>query len=72
LRALEPSAIPKNLVNENLIRRHNAIPLYRRGNQIFIGLSDPTNLRALEDIKFQTGLNTEPVIVIEDQLTTAL
>ena len=72
LRALEPSAIPKSLVDEKLMRRHNALPLYKRGNQLFIGLSDPTNLRALEDIKFQTGLNTEPVIVIEDQLTAVL
>ena len=72
LSALDPSAIPINLVDEKLIRRHNALPLHKRGNQLFIGLSDPTNLRALEDIKFQTGLNTEPVIVLEEQLTQTL
>lgn len=72
LRALEISVIPKNLVSEKLMRTHNALPLYKRGNQLFIGVSDPTNLRALEDIKFQTGLNTEPVIVVDDQLTLML
>lgn len=65
---LEADAIPKNLVNERLIQRHRALPIFRRGNRIFVALSDPTNLRALEEIKFATGLHTEPVLVADDVL----
>jgi type IV pilus assembly protein PilB len=56
------------LVDEKLLRRHRVLPLYKRGGRLFIGLSDPTNTRALEDIKFQTGLNTEPVVVVDTPL----
>ncbi len=66
--ALEAESIPKNLVNERLIQRHRALPIFRRGNRIFVALSDPSNLRALEEIKFATGLHTEPVLVADDVL----
>ncbi|MEZ5582411.1 MAG: type IV-A pilus assembly ATPase PilB [Candidatus Competibacteraceae bacterium] len=60
---IDPALIQS--VDDKLIRRHRALPLYKRGNRLFVGLSDPTNTRALEDIKFQTGLNTEPIIVVD-------
>jgi type IV pilus assembly protein PilB len=60
--------IPKNLVNENLIRKHRALPLFKRGNRLYIALSDPTNLNALDEIKFATGINTLSVLVEEDKL----
>lgn len=63
---LDPNVL--QLVDEKLIRRHRVLPLYKRGGRLFIGLSDPTNTRALEDIKFQTGLNTEPVVVVDTPL----
>ena len=55
--------------NEQLIRQHNAMPLVRRGVRLFVAVSDPTNLQALDEIKFQTGVNTEPVLVEEDKLS---
>ncbi len=69
LSTLDLEAAPVRLVDEKLIRRHRALPLFKRGNRLFLGVADPTNQRALEDIKFQTSLNTEPVVVIENQLT---
>jgi type IV pilus assembly protein PilB len=72
LSALEMSAAPIQLVPEKLIRRHHALPLFKRGNRLFVGLSDPTNMGALEEIKFLTNLNTEPIVVIETQLTEAI
>jgi len=68
LSTLDLETAPVRLVDEKLIRRHRALPLFKRGNRLFLGLADPTNQRALEDIKFQTSLNTEPVVVIENQL----
>jgi type IV pilus assembly protein PilB len=59
-------------VDEKLIRRHHALPLYRRGNRLFVGVSDPTNLQALDEIKFHTGSNIEAILVEEDKLAQAI
>ena len=72
LGALDLEYVPVDLVSEKLIRNHHALPLRKRGNRLFLALSDPTNVRALEDIKFQSGLHTEPVIVADDQLSDAI
>lgn len=56
------------LVDEKLIRQHNGLPLFKRGNRLFIAVSDPTNLLALDEIKFHVGANTEAILVEEDKL----
>ena len=68
LSVFDAESIPKDLVKEQLIRQHNALPLVRRGVRLFVAVSDPTNLQALDEIKFQTGVTTEPVLVEEDKL----
>ncbi len=57
------------LIDEKLIKKHNALPLTKRGNRLYVALSDPTNLQALDEIKFATGVSTEAVIVEDDKLT---
>jgi len=69
LSVFDVESVPKDLVKEQLIRQHNAMPLIRRGVRLFVAVSDPTNLQALDEIKFQTGVNTEPVLVEEDKLS---
>ena len=63
LAAFDVDSIPRDLVKEQLIRQHNALPLVQRGVRLFVAVSDPTNLQALDEIKFQSGINTEPVLV---------
>ncbi|MVF11188.1 type IV-A pilus assembly ATPase PilB [Ketobacter sp. MCCC 1A13808] len=72
LDALSPDALPKELVNEKLVRKHRALPIFKRGTRLYIAVVDPTNLQALDEIKFNTGLNTEAVIVDEDKLDRAI
>ncbi len=72
LTAMSLDQTPKDLVSEKLVRLHRALPLYKHGPRLFVAVSDPTNMRALEDIKFQTGFTPEPVIVVDEQLTAAL
>ena len=72
LDVLDMAEIPVKLVEEKLIRTHHALPLFKRGNRLFLGLSDPTNLRGLDEIKFHTGLTTEAVVVEEDKLSRAI
>jgi len=67
---LDLEQAPINLVEEKLIRTHHAIPLFRRGNRLFLGVSDPTNISGLDEIKFHTGLTTEAIVVEEVKLTT--
>jgi type IV pilus assembly protein PilB len=69
LTAFDIEAVPKELIHERLVRQHNALPLVRRGARLYVAVSDPTNLQALDEIKFQTGVNTEPVLVEDNKLT---
>jgi type IV pilus assembly protein PilB len=72
LTAVDVRDLPLSLVDEKLIRKHRAMPLFRRGNRLFVALSDPTNGPALEEIRFNTGLVAEAVLVEEDQLAAAI
>ncbi|TXJ06180.1 MAG: type IV-A pilus assembly ATPase PilB [Alicycliphilus sp.] len=64
-------SIAKGL-NEKVIKKANALPIYSRGKKIFVAVSDPTNLQALDDIKFATGSLTEAILVEEDKLRKAI
>jgi type IV pilus assembly protein PilB len=72
LDALDFDHVPLDLVNPKLIRERHALPVFRRGTRLYVAVADPTNLRALDDIKFQTGVNTEPVLAEEDKLAKAI
>jgi len=66
--ALEFKYSAVKLVSEDLINKHLALPLIKRGNRLFVAVADPTNTRALDDIKFATNLAVEPILVDEDKL----
>ena len=72
LHALDKDLQPKGLVSEKLVRQHHALPLWRRGNKLFVGVSDPTNHQAINDIQFSTGLTTEAILVEDDKLSDAI
>jgi len=67
---LEPDVV--KLVKEDLIRKHHSLPLYKRGNRLFIAVSDTTNLQALDEIKFHVGMSTEAILVQDDKLARAI
>ena len=60
------------LIEEKLIRQHNALPLYQRGKRLYVAVSDPTNLQGLDEFQFNTGSNAYPVLVDEQQLSAAI
>jgi type IV pilus assembly protein PilB len=72
LKAFNIASIPKDIINPDLVSKHHSLPLFKRGNRLFVAVSDPTNLRALDEIKFNTGINTDAVLVEEDALTEAI
>ncbi|MBR7199458.1 type IV-A pilus assembly ATPase PilB [Pseudomonas sp. 14A] len=72
LHCVDKESQPKGLVSEKLVRQHCALPLWRRGNKLFVGLSDPSNQQAISDIQFSTGLSTEAILVEDDKLSDAI
>ena len=72
LAAFMTESLPEKVIEEKLIRKHHTMPLYLRGNRLFIAVSDPTNIQAQDEIKFHTGLSIDAVLVEDDKLTTAI
>jgi type IV pilus assembly protein PilB len=68
LEAIQPDLDTVKLVSDKLLAKHRVVPLVKRGKRLFVAVSDPTNLHALDEIKFQTGLSVEAVVVEEDKL----
>lgn len=66
--AIEIEADVTKLVKESLVRKHNTLPLFKRGNRLFIAVSDPTLLQAIDEVKFHVGMSTEAILVEEDKL----
>jgi type IV pilus assembly protein PilB len=72
LNTVDKDSQPKDLVTEKLVRQHRVLPLWRRGNKLFLAVSDPTNHQSVTDIQFSTGLNTEAILVEDDKLGEAI
>ncbi|MCK6407498.1 MAG: type IV-A pilus assembly ATPase PilB [Rhodocyclaceae bacterium] len=68
LGAFDDAHIPANAIDRKLIGTHKVIPLHKRGNRLAIATADPTNLRALDEIRFQTSMAVDPVVVEEPKL----
>ncbi len=66
--ALDPVQFPLANVDPRLIRKHNVLPLLKKGNKLFLAVSDPSDVNALNDIKFQTSCSLELVVVEDDRL----
>ncbi|MBM7061511.1 type IV-A pilus assembly ATPase PilB [Pseudomonas sp. UL073] len=72
LTSIDKESQPKDIVSEKLIRQHRALPLWKRGNKLFVAVSDPSNHQAVTDIQFSTGLTTEAILVEDDRLGEAI
>ena len=60
------------VANDKLIAKHRVLPIFRRGRRLFLAVADPTNQHAIDEIKFQTSLSIEVVLVEEDKLQKAI
>ncbi len=68
LAAFDEAHIPTDAIDRKLIATHKVIPLNKRGNRLSVAIADPTNLRALDEIRFQTGLAVDPIVVEQSKL----
>jgi len=72
IQSIDLSHAPLSLVNEALIEKHMALPLYLRGNSLFLGVSDPTDQEVIDAISFSSGFRVETIIIASDQLKSAI
>jgi type IV pilus assembly protein PilB len=72
LAAADTVRFPAGLVDGKLVLSRRVLPLSRRGNRLFVAISDPSNTQALDDVKFQSSLAIEPIVVEDDKLSAAI
>ncbi|MGK4474545.1 PilB family type IVa pilus assembly ATPase TapB [Aeromonas molluscorum] len=72
LAAFDLAEIPQKYLNQKLIDKHHVLPIYTQGHTLYIAMSDPSNVAALEDFGFSFGLHTEALLVEEDKLSQAI
>ncbi|WP_419819691.1 type IV-A pilus assembly ATPase PilB [Acinetobacter sp.] len=72
LDSFNPEMLLKEIVDPSIVTKHKVIPLVQRGNILYVATSDPTNIEALDAIRFNCGLNIEPIIVEHHKLEKLL
>ena len=68
LSSVDADQLPTTLIDAKIVSSKRVLPLQKRGNRLFVGMSDPTNEQLLSELKFATGSTLEPVVVEEDKL----
>ncbi len=72
LTAFDPDFLPTDLLGDNLSREGRFLPLMKRGRTLFVAISHPADMQALDDLRFRTGLDTEPVLVEQHKLAATI
>jgi type IV pilus assembly protein PilB len=72
LAALDAASIPAELIDRKLLAESRIIPLAKRGNRMTVLLSDPTDLQAIDRVKFQAQATVDPIVVEHDKLMKAV
>jgi type IV pilus assembly protein PilB len=72
LNAFSSEHLASDAIDRRVMMNHQVVALLRRGNRLAVALADPTNLRALDEIRFQTGMAVDPVVVEADKLAPIL
>ena len=68
LNALVPVSMPLNLISVELINKHQVLPLFKRGKRLYVGIADPMQAHALEEVKFHSNCMVEPILIERGQL----
>ena len=68
--SIEPEVLA--LIPEDVATKHNVVPVNRAGSTLILATADPSNIFALDDIKFLTGYNIQPVVASEDAIRDAI
>jgi len=66
--AMNRELLPDHPIDSDMMMKHHAVPLFQRGNRLFVAVSDPMNLAALNEFKFAAGINTDAVLADDTAL----
>ena len=72
LSAFDYELMPHGLVSQSLVEKHRILPLFTRSNRLFVAQSDPSHILGIDEIKFNTGMSVEVILVEEDKLAVAV
>ena len=72
LNAVDLDQLPVNLIDTKIVTSHRVVALGKRGNRVFVAMSDPSNEQVLQEVKFATGMTMEPVVVEDDKLAVVV
>ncbi len=72
LSVFDPANFPGNVIDAKLMRKYNVLPLLRKGNRLYVGVSDPSDLNLVSEIKFHTGLSIDLIVLEDDKLNLAI
>jgi type IV pilus assembly protein PilB len=72
LNAFDTDQINRELVDLKIAQARRVLPLYKRNNKLYVAISDPANLQALDEVRFKTNLVPEPIVVEDDKLGQAI
>ena len=72
LNAFELEQVDKIYFDAKIAQSRRVLPLYKRGNRLYVAISDPANLQALEEVRFKNNLPVEPIVVEDDKLGQAI
>jgi len=72
LNAVDLDQLPINLIDAKIVANHRVVALGKRGNRVFVAMSDPSNEQVLQEVKFATGMTMEPVVVEDDKLSNVV
>ncbi|AWI78092.1 type IV-A pilus assembly ATPase PilB [Parazoarcus communis] len=68
INSVERGSLPRDAIDRKLMNRHQVVALGKRQNRITLAVADPSNMRVLDEIRFQTGLQLDLIIVEVDKL----
>jgi type IV pilus assembly protein PilB len=72
LNSFDLDQLDKTYFDPKIAQTRRVLPLYKRGNRLYVATSDPANLQALEEVRFRTNLPVEAVVVEDDKLGQAI
>jgi type IV pilus assembly protein PilB len=72
IESVEPSAFPLEVVDRKFMRERRVLPLRKRGNRLAVAIADPSNSQVLDEVKFQTSMSIDAIVVEDDKLRAVL
>jgi type IV pilus assembly protein PilB len=72
LETIDRELIPSESLESSIFEKHTVLPIFKRGNKLFVAVSDPTNMAGVDAIKFASGMSVDAILVEHSKLTSLI